>query len=40
MESHISDLIIKIRGLLSKDRRFFNVIETFENLGVYEKAID
>jgi hypothetical protein len=40
MESDISYLFIKIRGLLSKNRRFFNVIEAFEDLGVYEKAID
>jgi hypothetical protein len=39
MESHISYLIIEIRGLLFKNGWFFNVIETFEDLGVYEKAI-
>jgi hypothetical protein len=40
VERDISYLVIKIRGLLFKNGRFFNVIETFEDLGVNEEAID
>jgi hypothetical protein len=40
VERDISYLIIKIRGLLFKNGWFFYVIETFEDLGVNEKAIN
>ena len=40
MKSDITNLLIEINRLLSKDSWLFDVIQTFEHLGIYEKSIN
>ena len=40
MKSDITNLLKEINWLLSKDSWLFDVIQTFEHLGIYEKSIN